>query len=101
MYLPLLIDKQLNLTFKTQSLDTNEGTQEYHDYQDKFEYQDHIFENEILLSISRHGIKLNLLDYFYSIFFGKNPSFGFEHRLNALETLTLKILISVEKSALV
>ncbi|CAF0850524.1 unnamed protein product [Adineta steineri] len=25
MYLPLLIDKQLNLTFKTQLLDTNEG----------------------------------------------------------------------------
>ncbi|CAF4425267.1 unnamed protein product, partial [Adineta steineri] len=60
------------------------GTQEYHDYHDEFKYQDHIFENEILLLISRYIIKLNLLNYFYSIFLGKNPLFCFEHRLNAL-----------------
>ncbi|CAF1392236.1 unnamed protein product [Adineta steineri] len=176
MYLSLLIDKQLNLTFKTRlldllpffaSLDTDEdlsedkrkkwsddfcrtlhtftadcfplkstefhkGTQEYHDYQGAirkilsalelsssfilFELliwmlcceTHHIFEDEILLSISRYVIKLNdqikqlnLLDYIYSILFGKNPLFRLEHRLNALEKFILKILTSVKKSTLI
>jgi hypothetical protein len=175
MYLSLLIDKQLNLTFKTRlldllpffaSLDTDDdmtedkrqkwsdefsrtlhiftadcfplkstefhkGTQEYHDYQGAirkilsalelsssfilFELliwmlcceQHHIFEDEILSSISRYVIKLNdstkqfnLLEYIYSILFGKNPLFRLEHRLNALEKLILKILTSVKKSTL-
>ncbi|CAF1378532.1 unnamed protein product [Adineta steineri] len=65
------------------------GTQEYHDYQDD------IYENEILLLTNRYVIGLNLLDYFYSIFFGKTLSFSFEHRLNALEKFILKILTSV------
>ncbi|CAF1316968.1 unnamed protein product [Adineta steineri] len=176
MYLSLLIDKQLNLTFKTRlldlltffaSIDTDEtmcetkrqkwsndlcrtlhiftadcfplkstefpvGTQEYHDYQAAirkilsalelsssfilFELliwmlcceQHHIFEEEILLSISRYVVKLNnqikqtnLLDYIYSIIFGKNTLFRTEHRLNALEKLILKILTSVKKITLI
>jgi hypothetical protein len=176
MYLTLLIDKQLNLTFKTRlldllpffaSLDTDEdmpedkrkkwsddlcrtlhiftadcfplkstefhsGTQEYHDYQGAirkilsalelsssvilFELliwmlcceQQHIFEEEILSSISRYVIKLNdhvkqlqLLDYIHGIIFGKNPLFRLEHRLNALEKLILKILTSVKKLTLI
>jgi DNA-dependent protein kinase catalytic subunit len=176
MYLSLLIDKQLNLTFKTRlldllpffaSLDTDEdmseekrkkwsddlcrtlhtftadcfplkstefskGTQEYHDYQGAirkilsalelsssfilFELliwmlcceQHHIFEDEILSSISRYVTKLNdqikqlnLLDYIYSILFGKNPLFRLEHRLNALEKFILKMLTSVKKSTLI
>jgi len=176
MYLLLLIDKQLNLTFKIRlldllpffaSLDTDDdlsidkrkkwsddfcrtlhtftadcfplkstefhkGTQEYHDYQDAirkilsalelssslilFELliwmlcceQHHLFENEILSSINRFIIKLNdqikqlnLLDYIYSIIYGKNLLFRFEHRLNALEKLILKILTSIKKSTLI
>jgi DNA-dependent protein kinase catalytic subunit len=176
MYLSLLIDKQLNLTFKTRlldllaffaSIDTDEnlsedrrkrwtsdlcrtlhtftadcfplksteftvGTQEYHDYQAAirkilsalelsssfilFELliwmlcceQHHAFEEEILLSISRYVVKLNdpikqtnLLDYIYSIIFGKNSLFRTEHRLNALEKLILKILTSVRKITLI
>ena len=176
IYLSLLIDKQLNLTFKTRlldllpffaSLDTDEEipedkrkkwsedfsrtlhtftadcfplkstefhqkTQEYHDYQGAirkilsalelsssfilFELliwmlsseQHHIFEEEILSSISRYVIKLNdqnkqlnLLDYIYKILFGKNPLFHLEHRLNALEKFLLKILTSVKKSTLI
>jgi DNA-dependent protein kinase catalytic subunit len=176
MYLLLLIDKQLNLTFKARlldllpffaSLDTDEdieetkrkkwsddlcrtlhiftadcfplkstefhkGTQEYHDYHDAikkillalelsssfilFELliwmlcceQHHIFEDEILSSINRYIIKLNdqikqlnLLDYIYTILFGKNPLFRLEHRLNALEKFILKILTSVKKSTLI
>ena len=176
MYLTLLIDKQLNLTFKTRlldlltffaAIDTDEhlpedkrqkwsndlcrtlrtftadcfplkstefppGTQEYHDYQAAirkilsalelsssfilFELliwmlcceQHHAFEEEILLSISRYVVKLNdhrkqtnLLDYIYSIIFGKNPLFRTEHRLNALEKLILKILTSVRKITLI
>ena len=176
MYLSLLIDKQLNLTFKTRlldllaffaSIDTDEhlsedrrrlwsthlcrtlhtftadcfplksnefaiGTQEYHDYQAAirkilsalelsssfilFELliwmlcceTHHAFEEEILASISRYVIKLNdsakqsdLLDYIYSIIFGKNSLFRTEHRLNALEKLILKILTSVRKITLI
>ncbi|CAF0848203.1 unnamed protein product, partial [Adineta ricciae] len=176
MYLSLLLDKQLNLTFKTRlldllaffaAIDTDDnlceekrkqwsidlcrtlhtftadcfplkstefpsGTQEYHDYQAAirkilsalelsssfilFELliwmlcceQRHVFEEEILLSISRYVIKLNdhqkqsnLLDYIYSIIFGKNPLFRTEHRLNALEKLILKILTSVRKITLI
>ena len=167
MYLTLLIDKQLNLTFKTRLLDllpffasiedqnwskdlsrtlriftadcfplkSTEfpiGTQEYHDYQAAvrkilsalelsssfilFELliwmlcceKHHIFEEEILASISRYVVKLNdhlkqtnLLDYIYSIIFGKNPLFRTEHRLNALEKLILKILTSVKKLTLI
>ncbi|CAF1368723.1 unnamed protein product [Rotaria sordida] len=124
MYLLLLIDKQLNLTFKIclldllaffASTDTDENlnedkrqkwsndlcrTQEYHEYQaairkilSAFELsssfilfelliwmlcceQHHIFEEEILFSISRYVINLNnyikqtnLLDYIYSIIY--------------------------------
>lgn len=176
MYLSLLIDKQLNLTFKTRlldllaffaSIDTDEnlsedkrkkfstelsrtlrtftadcfplkstefsvGTQEYHDYQAAirkilsalelsssfilFELliwmlccePHHVFEEEILASISRYVVNLNnylkqnnLLDYIYSIIFGKNPLFRTEHRLNALEKLILKILTSVRKITLI
>jgi len=176
MYLSLLIDKQLNLTFKTRlldllaffaSIDTDEnlsedkrkkwsndlcrtlrtftadcfplkstefpvGTQEYHDYQAAirkilsalelsssfllFETliwmlcceKHHAFEEEILSSISRYVIKLNdhikqtnLLDYIYSIIFGKISLFRTEHRLNALEKLILKILTSVRKITLI
>ncbi|CAF1236923.1 unnamed protein product [Rotaria sordida] len=176
MYLLLLIDKQLNLTFKIRlldllaffaSIDTDEnlnedkrqkwsndlcrtlrqftadcfplkstefsiGTQEYHEYQAAirkilsalelsssfilFELliwmlcceQHHIFEEEILLSISRYVINLNnhikqsnLLDYIYSIIYGKNSLFRTEHRLNALEKLILKILTSVRKITLI
>ena len=176
MYLSLLIDKQVNLTFKTRlldllpffaSLDTDEsmfeeqrrkwsddlcrtlhtftadcfplkstefrkGTQEYHDYQGAirkilsalelsssfilFELliwllsceERHIFEEEILSSISRYISKLNdstkqmnLLEYIQSILFGQNPLFRFEHRLNALEKFILKILTSVKKSTLI
>ena len=176
MYLSLLIDKQLNLTFKTRlldllpffaAIDTDEnlsedqrkkwsddlnrtlhsftancfplkstefpvGTQEYHDYQAAirkilsalelsssfllFELliwmlcceSHHAFEEEILASISRHVVQLNdqskqanLLDYIYSIIFGKNPLFRTEHRLHALEKLILKILTSVKKRTLI
>lgn len=176
MYLLLLIDKQLKLTFKIRlldllaffaSIDTNEnlteekrkkwsndlsrtlrqfiadcfplksnefsiGTQEYHDYQAAmrkilsalelsssfilFEQliwmlcceQHHAFEEEILASISRFVVNLNnhikqtkLLDYIYTIIFGKNPLFRTEHRLNALEKLILKILTSVKKLTLI
>ncbi|UJR22353.1 hypothetical protein I4U23_025415 [Adineta vaga] len=176
MYLNLLIDKQLNLTFKIRlldllpffaSLDTDEdmseekrkkwsdelcrtlhtftadcfplkstefrkGTQEYHDYLGAirkllsalelsssfilFELliwmlcceAHHIFEDEILSSISRYVIKLNdqikqlnLLNYIHSILFGKNPLFRLEHRLNALDKFILKILTSVKKSTLI
>ena len=176
MYLSLLMDKQLNLTFKTRlldllpffaSLDTDEdmsedrrrkwsddlcrtlhtftadcfplkstefrkGTQEYHDYQGAirkilsalelsssfilFELlvwllcceQHHIFEEEILSSISRYVIKLNdqtkqlnLLEYIQTILFGKNPLFRLEHRLNALDKFILKMLTSVKKSTLI
>ncbi|CAF1189299.1 unnamed protein product, partial [Adineta ricciae] len=175
MYLSLLVDKQLNLTFKTRlldllpffaSLDTDEdmseekrkkwsddfcrtlhtftadcfplkstefrkGTQEYHDYLGAirkilsalelsssfvlFELlvwmlccePHHIFEEEILSSISRYVTKLNqqnkqmnLLNYIHSILFGKNPLFRLEHRLNALDKFILKILTSVKKSTL-
>ncbi|CAF5154228.1 unnamed protein product, partial [Rotaria sp. Silwood1] len=70
--------------------------------------QHHIFEEEILLSISRYVINLNnhikqtnLLDYIYSIIYGKNLLFRTEHRLNALEKLILKILTSVRKITLI
>ena len=170
MYLNLLIDKQLNLTFKIRLLDlltffasinsdqhpnwSNDlsrtlrtftadcfplkstefpvGTQEYHDYQAAirkilsalelsssfllFELliwmlcceQHHQFEEEILSSINRFVSQLNsaqkqnqLLDYMFTIIFGKNPLFRIEHRLNALEKLILKILTSVRKSTLI
>jgi hypothetical protein len=70
--------------------------------------QHHVFEEEILLSISRYVVKLNdhikqtnLLNYIYSIIFGKNSLFRTEHRLNALEKLILKILTSVRKITLI
>ena len=70
--------------------------------------QHHIFEDEILLSINRYVINLNshlkqtnLLDYIYSIIFGRNSLFRTEHRLNALEKLILKILTSVRKMTLI
>jgi hypothetical protein len=118
--------------FPLKSTEFHSGTQEYHDYQGAirkilsalefsssfilFELliwmlcyeQHHIFEEEILSSISRYVIKLNdhikqmnLLDYINSILFGKNPLFRLEHRLNALEKLILKILTSVKKSTLI
>ncbi|CAF0826166.1 unnamed protein product [Adineta steineri] len=49
----------------------------------------------IELHKSRYVMKINLLDYFYSIFFEKNPSCRFEHRLNTLTKFILKILTSV------
>ena len=176
MYLTLLIDKKLNLTFKTRlldllpffaSLDNDEelsidkrekwtenfsrtfhtfiadcfplkstefskGTQEYHDYQgairkiflalelssSKFLFEliiwmlccekYHLFEDDILLSINHYIIKLNdlnkqmyILDYLINIIYGKNILFHLEHRLNALEKLILKILISIKKSILI
>ncbi|CAF3651048.1 unnamed protein product [Rotaria socialis] len=176
MYLLLLTDKQLNLTFKIRLLDllaffasidldeslseekrkkwSNDlcrtlrqftsdcfplkstefsvGTQEYHDFQAAIRKilsalelsssfillelliwmlcceQHHAFEEEILFSISRFVINLNnhvkqtnLLDYVYSIIFGKNSLFRTEHRLNALEKLILKILTSVRKITLI
>ena len=67
----------------------------------------HRFEDEILSSIGRYILKitdpskqLNLLDYLYRIIFGHNPLFRLEHRLNALEKLTLKIFTSVRKRTL-
>ncbi|CAF4662273.1 unnamed protein product, partial [Rotaria sp. Silwood2] len=70
--------------------------------------QNHIFEDEILSSINRFIIKLNdhnkqmnLLDYIYSILFGKNILFRIEHRLNALEKFILKMLTSVKKTTLI
>ncbi|CAF3705516.1 unnamed protein product [Adineta steineri] len=78
-------NKQLNLIFKTRLLDTNEGISE-----DLCHLLHTVTTNcfplkSIEFHKSRHGIKLNLPDYFYLIFFGKNPSIRFEHRLNALE----------------
>ena len=176
MYLNLLTDKQLKLTFKIRlldllaffaSIDNNEtlsqeqrdkwsndlkrslhsftadcfplksnefpvGTQEYHDYQAAiskilsalelsssfllFELliwmlcceSRHAFEEDILGSISRYVVQLkdfkrqtNLLDYIYSIIFGKNSLFRSEHRLQALEKLILKIFTSVQKRTLI
>ncbi|CAF0801390.1 unnamed protein product [Adineta steineri] len=84
-YIIYLCIQLYHILLKSDRIHTDSSTQEYHDYHDEFEYQGHIYENETLLFISRHGIKLNLPDYFYLIFFGKNPSIRFEHRLNALE----------------
>lgn len=176
IYLNLLVDKQLKLTFKIRLLDlltffasieNNKnldeekrnrfsgelrrslrcftadclplkstefavGTSEYHDYHAAiskilsamelsssfllFESiiwmlcceSQHCFEEEILSSISRYVVQLkdvqrqtNLLDYVYSIIFGKNPLFRSEHRLHALEKLILKILTSLPKRSLI
>jgi hypothetical protein len=168
MYLSLLVDKQLNLTFKTRLLDLlpffasieiNEqrriwsndfrrtlhcftaecfplkssefsiGTQEYHDYQAAIRKilaalelsssfvllelliwmlcceSRHVFEEEILASITRYATQLSdqshLLDYIYSIVFGKNVLFRTEHRLHALEKFILKVLTSVKKRTLI
>ncbi|CAF1348531.1 unnamed protein product [Adineta steineri] len=63
-------NKQLNSTFKTQLLNTDESIS-------------HTFTTDcfplkkIELHKSRHVMKLNLLDYFYSIFFGKKSIVSF------------------------
>ncbi|CAF3649152.1 unnamed protein product [Adineta steineri] len=68
---------------------------------DCFPLKNHIFENDFFLLINRYVIKINLRNYFYLIFFGKNPSFRFKHGLNALEIFILKILTSVIKNTLI
>ncbi|CAF0966737.1 unnamed protein product [Adineta steineri] len=90
------------LTLKTRLLDTDETISEdlcrilLHKFiADYFPSKNQIYENKILLLISRYVMKINLLDYFYSILFGKNPSFRFEYRFNALEKFVLKVLTSV------
>ncbi|CAF0779691.1 unnamed protein product [Adineta steineri] len=70
MYPSLLIDKQLNSTFTIRLLNTGEDISE-----DLCRIL-HTF-TVILLLISRYVSKLNLLDYFYSVFFGKNSIVSF------------------------